>query len=139
MNLFADAFAWLFSPDRLTGPHPLPAAIAEHLFFTFVSVAIAAAIALPLGYLVGHTGKGRDLAVALSGAGRAVPSFGLILLLVLVFGVLHKPAAAITAFVLLAIPSILAGRVLRHRGHRPRGHRRRQSGGHDAVADIPHH
>ena len=38
-----------------------------------------------------------------------MPSFGLILLLVLVFGVLHKPAAAITAFVLLAIPSILAG------------------------------
>ncbi len=109
MNLFADAFAWLFSPDRLTGSHPLPTAIAEHLFYTFVSVAIAAVVAVPLGYLVGHTRRGRDMAVALAGAGRAVPSFGLILLLVLVFGVLHKPAAAITAFVLLAIPSILAG------------------------------
>ena len=109
MNLFADAFAWLFSPDRLTGPHPLPQAIAEHLFYTFVSVAIAAVIALPIGYLIGHTGKGRDVAVAIVGAGRAVPSFGLILLLVLFLGVLHKPAAAITAFVLLAIPSILSG------------------------------
>ena len=39
----------------------------------------------------------------------ALPSFGLMLLLVLIFGVLHKPEAAIVAFVLLAIPSILAG------------------------------
>jgi len=109
MNLFAEAFAWLFSPDRLTGSHPLPAAIGEHLFYTFVSVAIAALIAVPLGYLVGHTGKGRDLAVALAGAGRAVPSFGLIVLLVLVLGVTHKPLAAVITFVLLAVPSILAG------------------------------
>lgn len=109
MNLFAEALAWLFSPDRLTGSAPLPTAIAEHLFYTFLSVLIAAAIALPLGWLIGHTGRGREVAVALSGAARAVPSFGLILLLVLVIGVLHKPEAAVTAFVLLAIPSILAG------------------------------
>ena len=109
MNLFADALAWLFSPDRLTGSLPLPVAITQHLVYTFVSVLIAAAIAIPLGWYIGHTGRGRQLAIGLSGAARAVPSFGLILLLVLVFGVLHKPEAAITAFVLLAIPSILAG------------------------------
>ncbi len=109
MNLFAEALAWLFSPDRLSGSSPLPEAIAEHVFYTFLSVAIASAIALPLGWLIGHTGRGREVAVALSGAARAVPSFGLILLLVLVIGVLHKPEAAVTAFVLLAIPSILAG------------------------------
>ena len=109
MSLFADAIAWLFSPDRLAGSQPLPLAIGEHLFYTFVSVLIAALIAAPLGWLIGHTGRGRELAVAASGALRAVPSFGLILLLVLVIGVLHKPEAAVTAFVLLAIPSILAG------------------------------
>ncbi|MFZ2963396.1 MAG: ABC transporter permease subunit [Rhodoglobus sp.] len=109
MNLLADALAWLFSPERLGGSQPLPLAIGEHLFYTFVSVLIAAAVAVPLGWLIGHTGRGREFAVALSGALRAVPSFGLILLLVLVIGVLHKPEAAVTAFVLLAIPSILAG------------------------------
>ncbi|MDF1478843.1 ABC transporter permease [Leifsonia sp. H3M29-4] len=109
MNLFEQALAWLFSPDRLTGSHPLPQAIGEHLYYTFLSVLIAALIAVPLGWLIGHTGRGRELAVGLSGAARAVPSFGLILLLVLVIGVLHKPEAAVTAFVLLAIPSILAG------------------------------
>jgi osmoprotectant transport system permease protein len=109
VNLFLDAFAWIFSPERLTGSLPLPTAIGQHLAYTFVSVLIAAAFAVPLGWWIGHTGRGREVAVAISGAARAVPSFGLLVLLVLVFGVLHKPEAAVTSFVLLAIPSILAG------------------------------
>ena len=109
MNLLADALAWIFSPDRLTGSAPLPTTILEHLYYTFISVLIAAVIAIPLGLLIGHTGRGRELAVGISGAARAVPSFGLILLLVLLIGVTHKPEAAFISFVLLAIPSILAG------------------------------
>lgn len=109
MNLLADAIAWIFSPDRLTGSSPLPAAIGLHLFYTFLAVAISAAIAIPLGFYIGHTGKGRNLAVGISGAARAIPSFGLILLLVLVIGVTQKPLAATIAFVLLGIPSMLAG------------------------------
>jgi osmoprotectant transport system permease protein len=109
VNLFLDAIAWLLAPEQYTGSGSLPVRILEHLYFTFVSVLIAAAIAIPLGYLIGHTGKGRSLAVGLAGAARALPSFGLILLLVLVIGVTQKPLAAFTAFVLLAIPSILAG------------------------------
>jgi len=109
MNLLAEAFAWIFSPDRLSGSSPLPAAIGLHLFYTFLAVIIAALIAIPLGYYIGHTGRGRNLAVGISGAARAIPSFGLILLLVLVIGVTQKPLAATIAFVLLGIPSILAG------------------------------
>lgn len=109
MNVFFDAFAWIFSPDRLTGSLPLPEAIWQHLAFTFGSVAIAALFAIPLGWLIGHTGRGREIAVALSGAARALPSLGLVLLLVLMIGVVHKTEAAVFAFVLLAIPSILAG------------------------------
>jgi osmoprotectant transport system permease protein len=109
VNVFVDAFAWIFSPDRLTGYLPLPLAIGQHLAFTFGAVAIAAIIAIPLGWLIGHTGRGREVAVALSGAARALPSLGLVVLLVLVLGVIHKTEAAMIAFVLLAIPSILAG------------------------------
>jgi osmoprotectant transport system permease protein len=109
MNLFADAMAWLFAPERYTGADSLQIRIGEHLFYTFVSVIIAAAIAIPLGYFIGHTGKGREIAIGVSGAARAIPSFGLILLLVLLIGVTQKPLAAFIAFVLLGIPSILAG------------------------------
>jgi len=109
MNLLADALGWIFSPDRLTDSLPLPMAVLQHLLYTFLSVIIASVIAIPLGYYIGHTGRGRNIAVAVSGAARAIPSFGLILLLVLVIGVTQKPLAATIAFVLLGIPSILAG------------------------------
>jgi len=109
MNLFSEAMAWLFAPERYTGADALQIRIGEHLFYTFVSVLIAAAIAIPLGYFIGHTGKGREIAIGVSGAARAIPSFGLILLLVLLIGVTQKPLAAFVAFVLLGIPSVLAG------------------------------
>ncbi|MFJ2368262.1 ABC transporter permease [Microbacterium sp. NPDC087665] len=109
MNLFAEAFAWMFAPAQWTGNYALPKLLAEHLALTAISVLIAAAIALPLGWLIGHTGKGRELAVAVSGAARAIPSFGLMVLLVLLLGVLRIPEAAVITFVLLAIPSLLAG------------------------------
>ncbi|MCY7413371.1 MAG: ABC transporter permease subunit [Salinibacterium sp.] len=109
MNFFFDALAWIFSADRLAGSNAIAPRLAEHLYYTIISVAIAAAIAIPAGYLIGHTGRGREVAVAISGAARALPSFGLILLLVTVMGVLQVQAAAIIAFVILGIPSILAG------------------------------
>ncbi|MCR2762345.1 ABC transporter permease subunit [Microbacterium sp. zg.B48] len=109
MNLIVDAISWIFSGDPGRGLAPIPVALAQQLFYTFLSVLIAAAIAIPLGWLIGHTGKGRDVAVALSGAARAIPSFGLLVLLVLLIGVLRTTEAAVITFVLLAIPSILAG------------------------------
>jgi osmoprotectant transport system permease protein len=109
VNYFVEAFAWIFSPERLTGSLPLPTAILQHLAFTFGSVLIAALIAIPVGWFIGHTGRGREFAVFLAGAARALPSLGLVVLLVLLLGVSLKTEAAIVAFVLLAIPSILAG------------------------------
>ncbi|MBB2974888.1 osmoprotectant transport system permease protein [Microbacterium endophyticum] len=109
MNYLIEAFAWIFSPDRFSGTVPLPAALAQQLGYTALAVLIAALIAIPLGWLIGHTGRGREVAVAVSGAARAIPSFGLLVLLVLVLGVVKKPEAAIITFVVLAIPSILAG------------------------------
>jgi osmoprotectant transport system permease protein len=108
MNLFAQAIAWIFGGD--TGlMDPIGVAIVQQLLYTVVSVVVAGLIAIPVGWYIGHTGRGREVAVAISGAARAIPSFGLLLLLVLVMGVLHKPEAAVITFVILAIPSLLAG------------------------------
>jgi osmoprotectant transport system permease protein len=106
MNLFTDTLAWI--AEHLANGE-LWLRIGEHLFYTFISVLIAAVIAVPVGYLIGHTGKGREVAVGISGAARALPSFGLILLLIGLVGVVQRPIAAFAAFVILAIPSILAG------------------------------
>ncbi|KTR93335.1 glycine/betaine ABC transporter permease [Microbacterium testaceum] len=108
MNLIGDAFAWIFSGDQ-SPFDPLGQALGVQLLYTVIAVVIAGAIAIPLGWIIGHTGKGRETAVAISGAARAVPSFGLLILLTLLLGVLHKPEAAVISFVILAIPSLLAG------------------------------
>ncbi|GAA2291229.1 ABC transporter permease [Glycomyces scopariae] len=109
MNLLADAFAWLSAPEQWSGPNGLQHLLAQQLYYTAIAVAIAAVIAVPAGWAIGHTGRGKEIAVAFAGAARAVPSFGLLVLLVLLFGVLHKPEAATVTFVILAIPSLLAG------------------------------
>ncbi|GAA1415562.1 ABC transporter permease [Glutamicibacter uratoxydans] len=109
MNLISDALAWIADPQQWQGGDSLQLLIGQHLMYTAWAVLIAGAIAIPLGWMIGHTGKGREAAMAVSGAARAVPSFGLLILLVLLMGVLHKPEAALLTFVLLAIPSLLAG------------------------------
>jgi len=109
MDIIAQALAWLVDPNQYQGPGSLPQRVLEHLFFTGVSVGVAGLIAIPLGYFIGHTGRGRVWLVGLTGAARALPSFGLILLLVLLFGVSHREWAAVIALVLLAIPPLLAG------------------------------
>jgi osmoprotectant transport system permease protein len=106
MNLFGETLAWL-AQNFASGE--LWVRIGEQLFYTVFSVLIASAIAIPVGYVIGHTGKGREFAVGIAGAARALPSFGLMLLLISLVGVLQAPLAAFAAFVILAIPSILAG------------------------------
>jgi len=108
MRLFADAWAWLTAPEQWTGTTVLDRA-AEHLVYTLLALAVSAVIAIPLGYLVGHTGRGRQLAVALAGAGRALPSLGLLTVLTLLVGVGDAVLAATVVFVVLAVPSVLAG------------------------------
>lgn len=109
MNLFAQAFDWLADPSHWQGQAGIPALLGEHLLYTLASLALAVLIAAPAGWAIGHTGRGRAIAVALAGAARALPSLGLLTYLVLLLGVGLKEGAAIAVLVILAVPSILAG------------------------------
>lgn len=107
MNLFLDAIAWIFDPANYAEPGSIPSRLLEHLLFTFVTLVFASVIAIPLGYLIGHTGRGRALAIAGSGGLRALPTLGLLTLVALWVGIgLEAPYVALT---ILAIPPILAG------------------------------
>lgn len=109
MNLFLDAFAWLADPTNWTGSGSIPQRLGEHLRYTGLAVLVAALIAVPLGWWIGHTGRGRELVVGLTGAARALPSFGLLFLFVMVAGVLQREPASVVVLMLLAVPPILAG------------------------------
>lgn len=107
MSFFADALTWLTDPMNWSGPGGIPSRILEHLGYTALGVLIAALVAVPLGLWIGHTGRFRGLAVLATGAARSLPTLGLITLFALLLGVgLEAPTLA---FVILAIPSLLAG------------------------------
>lgn len=107
MNQLAAAWQWILDPAHWAGADGIPVRLWEHLWYTFAAVGIAAAIAIPIGLVIGHTGRGRALAVGSTSAARAIPTLGLITLLALMWGV--GLTAPMVAFVVLAIPSILAG------------------------------
>lgn len=109
MNLFVDAFAWLFNPVNWQGSGSIPQRLAEHLGYTAAAMILAVIIAVPLGWWIGHTGRGKEFVVSLTGAARALPSFGLIFLFVMLVGVLLREPASVVVLMLLAIPPILAG------------------------------
>lgn len=109
MDILSSALNWLTDPANYDGSGSIPQRIIEHLVYTGIVVGLAGLVAIPLGYLIGHTGRGRVGIVGLAGAARALPTFGLMLYLVMVFGVSERDWAAIVALVLLAIPPLLAG------------------------------
>ncbi|GAA1458471.1 ABC transporter permease [Williamsia maris] len=81
--------------------------IGQHLEYTVIAVAIAAVIAVPLGLLVGHTGKGEVVVVGLVNVMRSLPTLGLLLLFILWMGLGLTPT--MIALILLGIPPMLAG------------------------------
>ena len=91
---------------KLTGDGSIPRLLEEHLLYTLLAFVVSAAIALPVGLLIGHTNRGAFLAIGLGNLGRSLPTFGLVLLLVTWRGVGLVPL--LIALVVLAIPPILA-------------------------------
>ncbi|MET4782329.1 ABC transporter permease [Glaciihabitans sp. UYNi722] len=107
VNLLGEGFAWILDLAHYGGLNGIDVRLLQHLAISGLVLLIAAVIAIPVGYLVGHTGRGRALAVGLSGGVRALPTLGLIAILALSIGIgLEAP---VIALVVLAIPSILAG------------------------------
>lgn len=102
------AFGWIFDPANWAGAGGIPARTLEHILYSLLTLLLAAAIALPIGFAIGHTGRFRGVAVGVSGALRALPTLGLVIYLALITANLSivPPLIALT---ILAIPPVLAG------------------------------
>ena len=106
MSLVTDTGRWLLDGAHWTGPDGVPARLTEHLVLSGASVLVAAALALPLAFWLGHIGRGGFVVVGLANASRAVPTFAVLIILVATpvgFG----DRATVVALVLFAIPAIL--------------------------------
>jgi osmoprotectant transport system permease protein len=97
---FVDAFR--FIPDH---PSLLLDKSAQTAKLAFVALAIAVALALPLGAWLGHRHRGLFFALGVSSVGRALPSIVLIGLGIAVLGVGFWNLTV--ALVVLAVPPVL--------------------------------
>ncbi len=108
MSVVAGVAAWFADPENWSGRAGLPVLLVQHLGYTAAALGLAVAVAVPVGLVLGHLGRGGFLAVQVSNVGRAVPTLAALVVLVLLpppFG--RTTASALVAFTLFAIPPIL--------------------------------
>lgn len=104
-TFLGDVVAWFTTSANWQGDRGIVHRMGEHLAMSGAATLTALAVALPLGLVLGHTGRGGLLAVNVSNVGRAIPSFALLVFGAQLFGIGAKPAYV--ALVALAIPPIV--------------------------------
>ncbi|RJO80355.1 ABC transporter permease [Nocardia panacis] len=107
MNLFLDAWHYLTDSANWGGPTGIQTRIGQHLWYSFLAVALSAVVAVPLGLVIGHTRRGAALLVGFANAMRALPTLGLLTFMVLLLGLGLIPP--LLALVTVGIPPLLAG------------------------------
>jgi osmoprotectant transport system permease protein len=112
LSQVSDAFDFIFNTReaqtggvQVGGLHQVLDFAWQHVKLSGAAIGIACAIAIPIGLMLGHAGKGELLAISISNIGRAVPSLALIAFFVAYIGVGFTNV--MVALVLLAIPPIL--------------------------------
>jgi osmoprotectant transport system permease protein len=110
IEFLGEVAAWFADPATWSGRDGIPTRLWEHLWISAVALAGSVGIGLPLGLLIGHTGRFAGPVVAVANIGRAVPSLGLMglaFLLLLPLGLGVGPVSVIAALVALGIPPII--------------------------------
>jgi osmoprotectant transport system permease protein len=105
MSFFSFAWNWVTNAANWRGPAGIPHQVLAHLGYSGLSLLIAALIAIPLGVVIGHTGRGAVFVVNLANAWRAIPTLGLLILLAVLIG--FSVLTWLVPLVVLAIPPIL--------------------------------
>lgn len=113
----SNAFTWLTDSDNWRdqlGTPGIATQIGNHLEYSVIALVIAGVIAVPLGLVIGHTGRARSLITLFNGL-RALPTIGLLILFVVIIaphihGRGDAPYLIPTeiVLVLLALPPILS-------------------------------
>lgn len=114
MGFLTELAGWFADPANWQGNDAIPGRILEHIQISLAAVIAAVVLAMPVGLLIGHTGRGSFVAISLANIGRAVPSYAVLVILFplsIVFARLTGSDLALLAtflaMVLLAIPPIV--------------------------------
>ena len=110
MSTWESTWTWLTTASHWTGADGVFDRVVQHLTLSGESILLAAVIALPIGIVLGHFGRGGVLAVNVANVGRAVPTLAVLVLLVLAMGLGDRPV--IYALALFAAPPMLTNAYL---------------------------
>lgn len=105
--MLSNLIDWFSAPAQWSSTTGIPARLLQHLGYTALAVLVGAVIAIPIGAVIGHTGRGRLVVVGAANGLRALPELGVLVLFVLLIGLGLTPV--VLALTLLAIPPLLAG------------------------------
>lgn len=105
ISVLRDLMAWFVTMLPTLEPAGVPNRLFEHVWYSVAATVLAVLTGVPLGALVGHTRKGELLVVSLANGARALPTFGLVILVFLLFGLGFLPV--LVALVVLAVPGVL--------------------------------
>ncbi|WP_018548594.1 ABC transporter permease [Streptomyces sp. LaPpAH-108] len=107
MSTLAATWDWLADPAHWSGDDGVWHRLLQHLVLTVVCLVVSCLIALPVALVLGHIGKGGALAVNISNVGRAVPTFAVLVLLLLTPVGKWGEGPTVVALVLFAVPPLL--------------------------------
>ncbi|MGW5198161.1 ABC transporter permease [Streptomyces spiralis] len=107
MTTLSDSWRWLTDPAHWSGDDGIAHRLVQHLVLTVVCLAVSCLIALPVALGLGHLGRGGALAVNLANVGRAVPTFAVLVLLLLTPVGRWGEGPTVVALVLFAVPPLL--------------------------------
>ncbi|MFE5712305.1 ABC transporter permease [Streptomyces sp. NPDC056501] len=116
MTTLSGAWSWLTTAAHWSGENGVWQRLGEHLFLTAVCLVLSCLVALPVALVLGHLGKGGAPAVNLANAGRAVPTFAVLVLLLLSPLGPYGDWPTIIALVLFAVPPLLTNAYVGMRG-----------------------
>ena len=114
MEFLRHVLDWLANSDHWFGGDGIIHLLRQHLQVSAASLIVALLVALPIGIALGHSGRGGVIAINVANAGRALPTYAVLVLMVTVVGI-DSPAglrwtgsaSTFVALVLLGIPPAL--------------------------------
>ncbi|NDK25504.1 ABC transporter permease [Streptomyces sp. TR1341] len=107
MSTLTATWDWLADPAHWSGDNGVWHRLLQHFLLTVVCLLLSCLIALPVALVLGHLGRGGALAVNISNVGRAVPTFAVLVLLLLTPVGNWGEGPTVVALVLFAVPPLL--------------------------------
>lgn len=114
---------FLGDPATWSGPGSIPGRLWEHVWVSVLATVIAVVLVFPLALWLGHIRRGAEVAGAVVNIGRAIPSFGILVVTVMLLLELGVSVLSVwpvlVALVALAAPPVFTNTIAGIQGVEP--------------------